>query len=64
MKSPRFIVIDGKPMAMVAHFVHKNAEGKLAVIGVAGGMLVLIPSLNDHPAWVRAATELVRRTAG
>jgi len=26
--------IDGKPMAMVAHFVHKNAEGKLAVLGV------------------------------
>ena len=26
--------IDGKPMAMVAHFVHKNAEGKLAVMGV------------------------------
>ncbi|MFY7905104.1 MAG: carbonic anhydrase family protein, partial [Burkholderiaceae bacterium] len=24
--------IDGKPMAMVAHFVHKNAEGKLAVL--------------------------------
>ena len=26
--------IDGKPMAMVAHFVHKSAAGKLAVIGV------------------------------
>jgi carbonic anhydrase len=26
--------IDGKSMAMVAHFVHKNAEGKLAVLGV------------------------------
>ena len=26
--------IDGKPMAMVAHFVHKNADGKLAVLGV------------------------------
>ncbi|CAN1552768.1 carbonic anhydrase [Limnohabitans sp. B9-3] len=26
--------IDGKPMAMVAHFVHKSAEGKLAVLGV------------------------------
>lgn len=26
--------IDGKPMAMVAHFVHKSKEGKLAVIGV------------------------------
>ena len=26
--------IEGKPMAMVAHFVHKSAAGKLAVIGV------------------------------
>ena len=26
--------INGKPMAMVAHFVHKSAAGKLAVIGV------------------------------
>jgi carbonic anhydrase len=26
--------IDGKPMAMVAHFVHKNDEGKLVVMGV------------------------------
>jgi len=26
--------IDGKPMSMVAHFVHKSAEGKLAVLGV------------------------------
>ena len=26
--------IDGKPMAMVAHFVHKSKAGKLAVIGV------------------------------
>ena len=26
--------IDGKPMAMVAHFVHKSEDGKLAVIGV------------------------------
>ncbi len=26
--------VDGKPMAMVAHFVHKNADGKLAVLGV------------------------------
>jgi len=26
--------IDGKPMAMVAHLVHKSASGKLAVIGV------------------------------
>jgi carbonic anhydrase len=26
--------IDGKPMAMVAHFVHKSEDGKLAVVGV------------------------------
>ena len=26
--------VDGKPSAMVAHFVHKSANGKLAVIGV------------------------------
>jgi carbonic anhydrase len=26
--------IDGKPTAMVAHFVHKSADGKLAVLGV------------------------------
>ena len=26
--------IDGKPSAMVAHFVHKSATGKLAVVGV------------------------------
>ncbi len=26
--------IDGKPMAMVAHLVHKSASGKLAVVGV------------------------------
>jgi carbonic anhydrase len=26
--------VDGKPMAMVAHFVHKNSDGKLAVLGV------------------------------
>lgn len=26
--------IDGKPSAMVAHFVHRNAAGKLAVVGV------------------------------
>jgi len=26
--------IDGKPMAMVAHFVHRNQAGKLVVLGV------------------------------
>jgi carbonic anhydrase len=27
-------LVNGKPAAMVAHFVHKNAEGRLAVLGV------------------------------
>ena len=35
--------IDGKPMAMVVHFVHKSAEGKLAVIGV------LLKEGNENP---------------
>jgi len=35
--------IDGKPMAMVVHFVHKNAEGKLAVLGV------LLKEGNENP---------------
>lgn len=35
--------IDGKPMAMVAHFVHKSAAGKLAVIGV------LLKEGNENP---------------
>ena len=35
--------IDGKPMAMVAHFVHKSAEGKLAFIGV------LLKEGNENP---------------
>jgi len=35
--------IDGKPMAMVVHFVHKNAEGKLAVVGV------LLKEGNENP---------------
>ena len=35
--------IDGKPMAMVAHFVHKSADGKLAVIGV------LLKEGNENP---------------
>ena len=26
--------VNGKPLAMVAHFVHKNQEGKLVVLGV------------------------------
>jgi len=35
--------IDGKPMAMVVHFVHKNSEGKLAVVGV------LLKEGNENP---------------
>ena len=35
--------IDGKPLAMVVHFVHKNAEGKLAVLGV------LLKEGNENP---------------
>ncbi len=35
--------IDGKPMAMVVHFVHKSAEGKLAVVGV------LLKEGNENP---------------
>jgi carbonic anhydrase len=35
--------LDGKPMAMVVHFVHKNAEGKLAVLGV------LLKEGNENP---------------
>ncbi len=35
--------VDGKPMAMVVHFVHKNAEGKLAVLGV------LLKEGNENP---------------
>jgi carbonic anhydrase len=35
--------IDGKPMAMVMHFVHKNASGKLVVLGV------LLKEGNENP---------------
>ena len=35
--------IDGKPMAMVVHFVHKSSEGKLAVLGV------LLKEGNENP---------------
>ena len=36
-------LIDGKPAAMVIHFVHKNAAGQLAVIGV------LLKEGNENP---------------
>ena len=35
--------INGKPSAMVAHFVHKNSEGRLAVLGV------LLKEGNENP---------------
>jgi carbonic anhydrase len=35
--------IDGKPSAMVVHFVHKNTEGELAVLGV------MLREGNDNP---------------
>ena len=35
--------IDGKPMEMVVHFVHKNAAGKLVVLGV------LLKEGNENP---------------
>ncbi|MEI6601334.1 MAG: carbonic anhydrase family protein [Bacteroidota bacterium] len=35
--------IDGKPMEMVVHFVHKSADGKLAVLGV------LLKEGNENP---------------
>jgi carbonic anhydrase len=35
--------VDGKPMAMVVHFVHKSADGKLAVLGV------LLKEGNENP---------------
>jgi len=35
--------IDVKPLAMVVHFVHKNSEGKLAVLGV------LLKEGNENP---------------
>lgn len=36
-------LIDGKPAAMVIHFVHKNATGQLAVIGV------MLKEGNENP---------------
>ncbi len=47
--------IDGKPMSMVVHFVHKNAAGKLAVLGV------LLKEGNENPGiktlWTHMPTE-------
>ena len=36
-------LVDGKPAAMVIHFVHKNAAGQLAVVGV------LLKEGNENP---------------
>jgi len=44
-------LIDGKPSAMVAHFVHKSDDGKLAVVGVLineGAENPLIKQLWSH----------------
>ena len=47
--------INGKPSAMVAHFVHKNSEGRLAVLGV------LLKEGNENPGiktlWTHAPTK-------
>ncbi len=48
-------LIDGKPSAMVVHFVHKNEAGKLAVLGV------LLKEGNENPGikalWANAPTK-------
>jgi carbonic anhydrase len=47
--------INGKPSAMVAHFVHKNSEGRLAVLGV------MLKEGNENPGiktlWTHAPTK-------
>lgn len=49
--------IDGKPMAMVAHFVHKSEDGKLAVVGV------LLNEGKDHPL-IKTIWEKAPRSEG
>lgn len=39
-------------------------RGAEAFVEKGGESLALLPSLNAHPAWVRAASDLVRRAAG
>ncbi len=50
-------LVDGKPSAMVIHFVHKNKEGKLAVLGV------LLKEGNDNPG-IKALWEHAPKKAG
>jgi carbonic anhydrase len=54
--------IDGKAHAMVAHLVHKNAEGKLAVVAVlldGGGSNATIDAIFKHlPAEKEKAVEV------
>jgi len=54
--------VDGKPSAMVAHFVHKSASGKLAVIGVLlneGKENALIQSVWSHATKSEAPESVV-----
>ena len=48
-------LINGKPSAMVVHFVHKNSEGRLAVLGV------MLREGNENPGiktlWTHAPTK-------
>ena len=39
-------------------------RGAASFVEHGGERLTLMPSLNAHPAWIRAASALVRRTAG
>lgn len=40
-----------------------DIEARNHFLAAGGGELLRIPALNDHPAWVRAATALVREAA-
>ena len=50
-------LVDGKPSAMVIHFVHKNKEGKLAVLGV------LLKEGNENPG-IKALWDHMPRKEG
>lgn len=54
--------VDGKPSAMVAHFVHKSATGKLAVVGVLmneGKENALIKSVWSHAPKAQGPESLI-----